>query len=453
MSVNLGSLGGLSDIGKQFLVWQVLSQIANAILGPALIEVTQDINGKVSRVALSPPDAVDAVVRGYWDQKQGAQEASLSGIEGDRFQILVDNAGEPPGLETLLEMYRRGIIVKADGDPNGTSLEQGIRESRLKNKWVPAIEAIRTMVLTPGEAVAAAVRGNLPPDVAAKKAYEAGVDAADFATMVANAGNPPSPGELADLVHRGLIPVEGTGPEVLSYQQGIFEGDTKDKWWQLLLKAREYIPPPRTATALLKNGSITEAMAREAFAAAGLTPEWVDAYVAEASKSTSGSHKELTKAEILQLYSDAVINADTATQDLVKLGMAEADAKELVELQDAKRAHQLQSQVVSHLRTLYVAHKISADDVIKGLTNAGVNQAEYTQLLKLWDLERAAPVAHVTAAEVTAAVHYNILDAGTGLTILQNLGYSEWEAWLLLAVRLHAAPPGLPEPPRPPLAG
>jgi hypothetical protein len=449
VSVNLGSIEAWGDIGKQFLVWQVLSQIANAILGPALVEVTQDINGKVSRVALSPADATDAVVKGHWTQAQGAQEASLSGIDGDRFQILVDAAGEPPGLETLLEMWRRGIIERSGGGAESTSLEQGIRESRLKNKWVGAIEAIRTAVLPPGQSVAAALRGNLPYDAAKQKAYEAGIAGEDFDTMVHNAGNPPSPGELAELVHRGLIPVGGTGPDALTYQQGIFEGDTKNKWWELLLKAAEYIPPPRTVTALLKEGVITPEMATAAFKAAGMTDEWAQAYTQSASAGSKSQSHDLTKSEVLQLYADSVIDRETALADLRKLGLNEQDAGELIDLQDAKREHALVQQVITHLRSLYVAGKIDAQTVVNGLTNAGVADAERQQLLKLWNLEKGSRQTRITGAEAATAYRYGLLDGPTAMALLQSLGYSEFEAWLRLAVTLHGEPKDVPRPPTP----
>lgn len=453
MSVNLGSLGGLSDIGKQFLVWQVLSQIANAILGPALIEVTQDINGKVSRVALSPADAVDAVVKGHWDQARGALEATLSGIEGDRFQVLVDSAGEPPGLETLLEMYRRGIITRDGTGADSTSLEQGIRESRLKNKWVGAIEAIRTSVLTPGESVAAALRGNLPMADAEKKAYEAGISAEDFATMVANAGRPPSPGELALLVHRGLIPLEGVGRDVLSFQQGIFEGDTKDKWWRLYFEASEYVPPPRTVTALLKEGAISEAFATELFKDAGLSEQLAKIYTDAASAQHAQTHKDLTKSEVVQLYTDGLLSKEVATDDLKRLGLNETDAAALLEHPQAARERQLQNRLVGHLHTLYVAHKINEQTVLDGLADAGLAIDERNHLLKLWTLEKQLPVQHITPAEVTGAWFYDVIDDGTAMAILQNLGYGEWEAWLALMVRGHGKKTIKPEPARPPLAG
>lgn len=451
MSANLGGLGSFEEIGKQFLVWQVLSQIANAILGPALIEVTQDINGRVNRVALSAPDAVDAVVKGHWSPAQGSAEASLSGIDGERFRIMVDSAGEPPGLETLLEMYRRGIISESGSGADSTSLEQGIRESRLKNKWVPAIEAIRTMVLSPAEAVAAAVRGNLDLTTAREKAYEAGVDPQDFAIMVHNAGRPPSPGELAELLKRGLIPLSGTGPDALSFQQGIFEGDTKDKWWEKFAALADYIPPPRTVTALLKEGVLTEDAALKLFKDAGLSEELAQVYVKAASGQSKATAHELTKSEVLQLYTDGLLSQPEAQADLQKLGLSATDAKALLEHPQASRERQLRNQLVGYVRTRYVARKITDQQAIDALQGAGLGQDEYTHLLKLWQLERELPTQHVTAAEVASALHYGILDEPTAMQLLQSLGYHPWEAWLQLSVRMHGPLANTPEPALPAL--
>ena len=435
--LNLGPIGDLGDIGEQFLVWQVLGQLVSAILGPVLVEVQQDVQGRVSRVALSPADAADAVIRGYWTQAQGAKEASLSGIEGDRFQIMVDSAGEPPGLETLVEWARRGIVPWSGAGPNATTVEQGVREGRIKSKWLGAIEAAKYGPLTPGESVAAGLRGNLPLAEAQAKAEEAGVSPEDFQVMVHNAGNPPSPGELVELLRRGLIPLEGVGPDTLSFQQGIYEGDTKDKWWKLYAELGRYIPPPRTVTALLREGSIDDATARQLLEWAGLTGELADAYIKAASKGSATASKDLTRAEVLQLYAQGLQTKAQATAALHKLGLSELDAGELLALQDVKREQSTQTALINRVRTLYLAHHVTQQDAQTALRDIGLSQDEVTHLVTLWNVETSIPTQHVTAAELTSAAYYGILQPDQALRGLVALGFSEWEAWLALSVRLH----------------
>lgn len=448
MSVNLGALGDLGDIGKQFLVWQVLGQIAQAVLGPVLVEVQQDVAGRISRVALSPADAATAVLKGYMTFAEGAKEASLNGLEGDRFQFLVDSQGEPPGLETLLEWARRGIIPWKGTGAEAVSLEQGVLESRIKPKWTGAIEAARYGVLEPGQAVAAKVRGNLPDAAALKAAEEAGVSPEHFEVMVHNAGNPPSPGELLELARRGIIPWDGVGPDVLSFQQGIYEGDSKDKWEPPMRRLGDYVPPPRTVTALLREGTINEELARTLFTWAGLSPELADAYIAAASKHTTVAAKDLTRSEVLQLYADGQLTAAQAEADLVKAGMPRDQAQELVKLQDIKRDQRLQTQVIGRIRTLYLAHHVSRQDALAALEAAGMDQATVTHLLTLWEVEATIPTERISAAQIEAAVYYEILKPEQGIAGLVSLGFSEWEAWFAIEVRLHGkttvAPVGTP---------
>ena len=49
------------------------------------------------------------------------------------FDVLYQNAGNPPGPMELLNLWNRGYISEAEVD-------QGLRESRLKDKWIPALK-------------------------------------------------------------------------------------------------------------------------------------------------------------------------------------------------------------------------------------------------------------------------------------------------------------------------
>lgn len=431
----------------------MLGQLFAPILAPVVQELQNEINLGHQELPLSPADVVEAVIKNVQHRIDSDQEFRMSGLSPDRYQTLIDAAGEPPGLETLLEWARREIIPWSGEGAESVSLQQGVRESRLKDKWNAPIEAARTAPLTPGEAVAAAVRGNLAMAVAAKQAYFSGVSAEDFQTMVHNAGRPPSPGELATLLKRGLIPLEGTGPDAVTFQQGIYEGDSKDKWWRLFADLADYIPPPRTVTALLKEGVLSEEAALKYFEAAGLTPELAKVYIAAASAQHKATTHELTKGEVVQLYTDGLLSLAQAEADLLKLGLNAADAKGLLEHPQASRERQLLTRLVNRFHTLYVAHKISEQDVVDGLGKAGVATDEYTHLLKLWAIERELPVEHITAGEVAGAYHYGVVDAQTAMQLLESLGYHAWEAWLQLSVRNHGPLAEVPEPPRPPLAG
>lgn len=452
MAPNLGGLLA-NDAVKQILLWQVLGQLFAPILAPVVQELTNEINDAHQELPLAPADVVEAIIKNVGGRIDTDKEFRMSGLSSDRYQTLIDAAGEPPGLQTLVEWMRRGIIAESGQGADSTSLEQGIRESRLKDKWHGPILAARYDVLSPAQAVIAAVRGNLSMTEAAKLAAEAGVDPQDFETLYHNAGNPPALGELLELYKKGLIPLDGLGPDQLTVQQGVAEGDTKNKWFPLVAELARYIPPPRTVTALLREGSITAETAKQYLEWAGLTPELAQNYIDAASKQHATAQKELSKTEALALYAEGLISQQQTVDDLTKLGMAEADAKDLVTLQDVKRDRKLQQQVVSRVRTLYLGHHITADQATTALRESGLEQAEITHLLSLWGLERQAPQERLTGAQIASAVYYKALTPSEGLAALQGIGYSDFDAWLILADRLHGTDALPPRPPLPAWAG
>lgn len=102
-------------------------------------------------------DAVDAVVEGQIPRAQGEAIAYQNGISAENFAILYNTRGNPPGPAELLEMVRRGIIPASGTGPDVLSLVQGISEGATKDKWIPAIQKLLT-VLPPQGTVTAMLR-------------------------------------------------------------------------------------------------------------------------------------------------------------------------------------------------------------------------------------------------------------------------------------------------------
>ena len=442
-----GLLG--SETIKSILIWQVLGQIFQPILAPVAAQLQQDIFGKFPDLALSPSDAVDAALKGHMDQAAAQAEAALSGIDADRFQVLLESAGEPPGLQQLLELWRRGVIAQTGIGPQATSVEQGIRESRIHPKWTDALYRLKTSLPSPTDALDALLEGQIDQETATSL-YEAwGGDPRYFQLMFDTRGSAPTPLEAAEMARRGIIPWNGSGPEVTSYEQAFLEGPWRNKWEQPYRALADYIPPPRTVTALLREGAITDAQGETYLKAAGLAPELAQAYIDAAHKPKAQAAKDLTQGQILQLYAEGGISAAEATADLGKLDVPAAVAADLLKLEDLKAARRQQQAAVTRVRSLYEAHKITEQEALSALHDLGLSDQQAGQQLTTWTLERDLKVERVSAATIVGANHYGLLSGPAASGYLQQLGYSAWEAWLLLAERNHGPLEDLQEPPAP----
>jgi len=87
--------------------------------------------------ALPPEQAAISVTQGHLAFEDAMAKAALSGITEEDFRIIVDNAGLPPGIEFAAEAVARGVIDL----PTWRSM---FLESRIKNKWIPVMEAMLT---------------------------------------------------------------------------------------------------------------------------------------------------------------------------------------------------------------------------------------------------------------------------------------------------------------------
>jgi hypothetical protein len=425
---------------EQIFVWQVLQQITSTVLTPEMAGLQQEIFKLNSSLQLSIADAVDAVIKSHMTEAEGAAEASLSGIKESRFQTLIASAGEPPGLDFLLQAMRRKFIPTQGTGAEAVSLEQGIRESRLKNKWIPTIELMQWQVAPVGVVVEGWLRAQITEPEARAILAEQGVDDATATLMYKAAGRPPGPMELIDLYRRGVIPEGGEGGDTLSLRQGYLETDLKNKWYDTWRRLSEYLPPPRTVTALLKAGDLTDAEALALFKDAGLSEHLAGVYVAAAHHAKAAGTKELVKAEVMTLYEEGRFSVAETKTHLESLGYDGPTADLEIEVIDWRRAKGAVDKAVSRVRTLYVAHKIDEQHALTDLDNLGVPAGQRDQLMRVWALERADNVAVLTAAEVVHLAKLNVMTEDEALAWLVEHGFDALDAWYRLAVGLGAIP-------------
>ena len=426
---------------EQLFEWAVLQQFVGAIFAPAFTEVTRAVNSLSQTTPLSPAQLADMEIKGHLSHADAEAYAKQSGIAPSDFQRMVDDAGEPPGLTLLLEAFRRGYIEQSGTGPESTSLEQGIRESRLKDKWIAVIEKMGLQPIPVADAIDAWVKGQITPEFAQHIAYLGGVAADDAAILYNTRGNPPSPAELAVLLKRGLIPMSGIGPDQVSFQQGIAEGASRNKWWELFAKLADYIPPPRTVTAMVREGSLSDDEALPLYQDAGLTPHLAAAYLTSAHHQKTAAHRDLAVSQIKALYVDRLIDAGEARAMLEALKYNAGDQAFLLDLWDFEALQTKVKSAVAKIHNLYVAHKIDAGEAGRALDGLHIPAAGRDENLTIWNLERDANVPHLTRAEVVDAWFYGVVDQAETDRLLAALGWTAEEAAILRGIRAHGKQP------------
>jgi hypothetical protein len=446
-----GDIFPSGSLAEQIFLWSVASQLVGAILTPEMTALQKDIwtlAGNDPSGALfvppAPADLADMVVRGIRAQGDATSAAGQSGVAPGDFADLVLNAGEPPGLEQVLEWWRRGFIRWDDTGVQTPSVERAIKTGRIYDYWSDVIQQAADIPITVGEAVNAALRGQAPTADMQTEASYSGIDADRFQILLDSAGRPPSPAELLELYRRKLIPLSGVGPGVVSFQQGIFEGDAKDKWWTEYAALAEYIPPPRTVTTLLKTGSVDGAEAQLLWQQSGLTPTLAAAYAHSATGEKLAGSKALAESTVLTLYETQALSEAEATSYLTALGYDATEVGLLLELADLQRELKAVNSAVTKVGTLYVGHKITRQAANAAVLALGVSPAHAANLLATWDLESSNNVRLLTPAQIVDAWNYGVYDQPTAQAKLEAEGYTPFDAWTLLSIKAETPLPGRP---------
>jgi hypothetical protein len=450
MAAGIGKLAGAGAAGEQLLIWEVLGAIISAALQPELTLLTREVNKLLPATPLSPAELADMVVRNIVDPGSATSYARESGISDADFLRMVHSAGEAPSPQELVTALRRSVIPHDGTGPDSISFQQGIAESRLYNKWRPVIEALANVPLPVSEAVDGVVESQLTLEQGQHYAYLSGVSAEDFGHMVNIRGNPPSPGELATLLKRGLIPLTGTGPDVVSFQQGIFEGATKDKWWELFAKLADYIPPPRTVTTMVRDGTVSDEQALVWYQDAGLTPETAKLYLADAHHQRTVTHKaviatelrtvarrefasgHIAEAQFRELLTEAGVTPESIDLEVKAATLAKSSSHRTFSLAQIKR--QRQDGVIddAQARVRLVAQGWTEDDA--------------QTLINEWNAEATAGHSGFTESRILGYLQAGVLTPPQAYDLLVARGIKATDAKFLVdhpssvpATRIHGS--------------
>ena len=444
-----------SGVTNSILIYGVGFALASSLIQPFTQAVNNQLWSTFPDRPLSPADAATAVVRNITFGDSGGvtipawaeQAAAQSGIDAQTFETMVGITGMPPDATSMFEMFRRGIIDEA-------RLTEGLHQSDLRDSWIPQMLKMQYTPPTWLDMVRAAIQAQLPYAEANDLALKLGLEPPDW---IANnpawvtitidiSARPPGPVEMAHAANRGLTTWTGTGPESLSFQQAIAESDVKTKYTPLLQKLAQYFPPNGEIRTLLLHGGITEQQALDLWRANGVPDELAKGYLFLAQHEQITQDKALAKGDIETLVMEQAIDDDQALELLGDVGYSGRNAQFIIEMAHFRYELRALENAVRRISTLYIQHKVSPTETADAFAALGVPAAQITGLLEKLTAERDAAAAVPTPSQVATALYYKIIDQQTATQMLERLGYSAWDAWLVLSVRLHGSLPDMPEP-------
>jgi len=209
------------------------------------------------------------VAQGLIAETAVVDEAARNGYDGSRLEAMIQLQLVGPPVAEALELWRRGRITEAQVD-------HALAKAQVEDQYHAGIKDLFNERLQP-EAIATAVqRGILPnagllpvgppsavgvvepmPEVPLDPLAEAQASGYDFHRIAAPTrivGLPPAPGELLDLLNRGVI-------EDADFYRGVAEGNTRNEWGAVLYQLRHFLLSPEKVATLRLKGWIDQATA------------------------------------------------------------------------------------------------------------------------------------------------------------------------------------------------
>jgi hypothetical protein len=372
------------------------------------------------RINVLPPDlAALAVLRGVIPLSEGERLAARAGISADDFAIMIADTGEPPGLEQLNEAYRRHIIDKR-------TLEKGIKESRVRDEWIPVVEALRYVPMSVADAVNAVVQNHISTQLAAEIADENGLRPGDVDTLIQTAGEPLSRTEMEQLYNRGLV----TRAQV---NQALRESRLKDKYIDDAFELHRRLIEPRILSSAVEFGAVSHADAVKRAMEWGYTAEDAVILVDEGSRRKLQTYRNRIISAAEQLFEENALSAVQLKDTVKAQGYDEAEADLVVQAADYRRKEKAVTLAITAIRSKYIARHIDRNRASGLLDKAGVIADRRDFLLNMWDVEQSANVRVLTEAQLIRALKKQTLSAQQVADRLITMGYSQVDTALLIA--------------------
>lgn len=376
---------------------------------------------KLQRNYLSPQEAAAMVVQGVVSDAEGKAIAAISSVTPDDFERLVRVNGLPPGVQTGLELWRRGKLTETD-------FETLVRQGHTKTEYIEALKALKEDVLSPATVAEMVVQSIIPEAEGARIAAISGVTAEDFGRMVLVRGRPPGPAQALDWLRRKIITQQ-------EFATVIAESNVKTKYTGSYLEALERLPTLVQIRSMFKSGNITKARAEDLLAKHGFGPDIIAAYLASVTQAKGATQHELTVSQELALYESGLRTRAQASAALEAIGYDAADAGELLDLADARRINSARTAALRVVHADFVRGLYTEAEVAQALDGLKVDPRVRDDLLAAWDVERKAITKTLTEAQVASGVKKGLIPPLEGAQRIYNLGYSQEDARLLLSIQ------------------
>jgi len=346
---------------------------------------------QLRRVHLTPDQAANARQQQFISDQAQRDIAALYGIEAADADVQFELAGLPPGVETGLQMWRRGIIDQA-------TFDRIVAEGHTKTKYTSALEQLQRQLLSPATAVRAHLKGHIDTAAMHSRGAEWGYTPADMDLWYQAEGRPATAHQIHIGYMRGAS-LPGAASERDAIDTAVAQSDIRPEYGDLIFAGRDTYPSLFQLNRLVQANAITAATAAD----------WA---------TKSGVNSEVVKT--LETYWTGLAGGTAADTHVTKAN----------------------TQLWTTLHKAFLGGVATPAEVQQGFQLLGVPAASQQQVLDRWTFEQGIERKRLTPAQVKKALGESVINPATGvawtqdeaLAYLIELGYSTDDAKTFLEI-------------------
>jgi hypothetical protein len=366
------------------------------------------------------PDLSAMWNRSIIDDAQGAELAARWGVSHEDWARMMELGGEPLGAMDTLAALRRGIIDEARA-------RRGIVQGPIRNEWFDVMTKLQYNPMSTTDAADAVNQGHMTLAQGQEIAKWNGLMPEHFATVIENAGIPPGVQFALDAWNRGFL----TDAE---FEQAFLESRLKNRYVPLYKQMRWRTITEAEVRRLYRLGMFNRAEADTRLGWEGFSPADRTALLDAEDLGTGQATKDLSQAQIVDLYTDRAIDQPTAEAMLGALGYSSSETAWLIMIADLRKRQRYVDAVISRVHAGYVAWRLDANSASSIMDGTQIPPDQRDELIGLWDLERLAVTKGLTAAQIKAAVKKGAIGQADALDRLTQQGYTPDDAVILLNI-------------------
>lgn len=373
--------------------------------------------------SLAESDFSLADISAMWNRSivtdsEAIQLGSRVGFNEGQVRKSLELGGEPLPPEALGEAFRRGFIDSA-------RFNRGIVQGPIRNEWFDVLERLQFGRMSTVDAADAVNQGHMDLTEGKRIAHENGLVPADFETLILTAGAPPGIDFATEALNRGLI-------GEAQFREMFLESRIKNKYLPLLLAMRTRIIPQETVRLLYRNGVYSREKTLQTLMWHGFTPGDATALLELEDVRQDDATKELTRAQIIDLYEEQFFDSATTSGLLTGLGFSEENAGLMMALADVRRVRKFREAAITRIRSAYVAGKIDDSEASGQMDRLFVPSDQRDSLLSIWDIDRTTVTKTLTASQIRQAFKKDLLSEADAIGRLTDQGYDQLDASLFL---------------------